>query len=285
MRGSSGFDFIRSIHFATCVLLRHFRIKIFAVSCLVAFYVYADMCTDKAIWICKRMIRWMWASARTRMQFENGYVNRFGCRLFAAYFLPNGFASLFCNSFRFLYSTCCYCWFTFLYAPANRSVQIVRRVFFACLLNCCMFARKLKCNDIYYIFTYHTANSTRYTIDTHMPWFDAGAAYANIIARFYFLSVMEINMLRPKRWLNALEMLVNCTIISHIITCEWENGSSSSATFLRRRNESDEVKLFRMDFSQLSGQEFDSIAKTIYVHHPPWMMIIKQLSKCTNNLK
>lgn len=124
-------------------------------------FMYADMCTDKVIWICKQMIRWMWASARTRMQFENGYVNRFCCRLFAAYFLPNGFASLFCNSFfaSLFILRAVTVDSLFLCARqsfrSNRSKSLFSCYVWACLLNCCMFARKLKCNDIYYIFTYH----------------------------------------------------------------------------------------------------------------------------------
>lgn len=203
-----------SIHSVT-VLLRHFRIKIFAVSCLLAF-IYADI--DKTIWICKQMILMCaCARARTRMQFENGYVNRFCCRLFAAYFLQMDLLH-FCNVTLFLRAGTVDSLFL---RQSIRSVQIACVcVFFhvwVCLLNCCMFARKLKCNDIYYIFTYHSIHSIRSSENIHTHTHSLAAAYANIIARFYFLSVMEINMLQPKRWLNALEMLVNCTIISHIM--------------------------------------------------------------------
>lgn len=215
------------------------------------------------------------------MQFENGYVNRFCCRLFAAYFLPNGFASLFCNSFfRILRAVTV----DSLFFCARQSFGVIFCYVWGCLLNCCMFARKLKCNDIYYIFTYHSKQRTRFSMyerlgtDITHNWLDAtaGAAYANIIARFYFLSVMEINMLRPKSWLNALEMLVNCTIISHIITFEWKQQQQQRNTPEKAMKCEHKMKILwwstkhsRLDFSQLSTQEFDSIAKTIYVHRAP----------------
>lgn len=124
------------------------------------------MCTDKAIWICKRMIRWMWASARTRMQFENGYVNRFGCRLFAAYFLPNGFASLFCNSFRFLYSTCCYCWFTF-FVRARQSFRSNRSESFFCMFTKLLYVCE-KIEMQWHLLHFHISYSKQHSIcDRH----------------------------------------------------------------------------------------------------------------------
>lgn len=121
--------------------------------------------TDKTIWISVK-----WSHTRSAIAVWNGYVNRFCCRLFAAYFLQMVYHFLlYLASLSFGFSFFSKCELTI---PASVFNQLNR--FLCCLrkntvVTVCMFGSKLKCNDIYCTFLEHGVRNA--------------IAYANIISR------------------------------------------------------------------------------------------------------
>lgn len=151
---------------------------------------------------------------------KNGYVNRFCCRLFAAYFLQMvllvGFlvlllllvtlffrvpTTLVLAAFRFFFWHSSE-WLSVLAitpSPANRSIRI--GFFSVFTKRLCVFTRKLKCNDIYYILS-------------HSPWVCGALRMQISLLDSYFLSVMEINTFQLEEKIECLRDACKLFVLS-----------------------------------------------------------------------